>query len=159
MKIGIVGHGRNKFDERTTQIAKNLIRKLLSSSKDNILISGHSPVGGIDIWSEEIAKELGLEMDIKTPKQNTWNAEYGYKQRNLDIAHDSDEIHVILVSEYPKGYKGLRFNECYHCAKHNEAKIKKHVKSGGCWTGWEAVKANKHVYWHIISAPPAGGAL
>jgi len=159
MKIGIVGHGSNKFDPRTTLIAKNLIRKILSSSKDNISISGHSPVGGIDIWSEEIAKELGLEMDIKTPKQNTWNAEYGYKQRNLDIAHDSNEVHVILVSEYPKGYKGMKFNECYHCVKHNEAKIKNHVKSRGCWTGWEAVKAGKHVYWHIISAPPAGGAL
>jgi len=71
MKIGIVGHRSNKFDERTEKIAKNLIRKILSTTKDAILVSGHSPVGGIDIWSEEIAQELGLEMDIKTPKQNT----------------------------------------------------------------------------------------
>lgn len=154
-RIGIVGHGSNKFDQRTRRIAENLIISLIEDSLSKfdevIIISGHSPVGGIDIWAEEQAEQYGLKTEIKTPKQNIWDAEYGYKQRNLDIANCSDEVHIILVAKYPDNYKGQRFEECYHCAKHKENKIAKHVKSGGCWTGWEAVKAGKQVFFHVIN--------
>lgn len=154
LKIGIVGHGSNKFDPRTEKIAKNVIRRELKTAAESnrvIVISGHSPMAGVDIWTEEIATELGLEMDIKAPKQQSWDGEYGYKQRNLDIARCSDEVHVIVVAEYPPTYQGRRFDKCYHCAKHNEGKkIKNHVKSGGCWTGWEAFKLGKKCVWHVI---------
>jgi hypothetical protein len=153
MKTAIVGHGSNKFNKKTEKAAKDLIKSILSDPKNTnvIAISGHSPMGGIDIWTEEAAKELGIKMEIKAPKQQTWDAEYGYKQRNLDIARTCDEIHVILVTEYPETYKGKKFNECYHCAKHPEGKeIAKHVKSGGCWTGWEAFKLGKECFWHIV---------
>ena len=32
-------------------------------------VSGHSPVGGIDIWAEEIATERNISLDLKIPKQ------------------------------------------------------------------------------------------
>jgi hypothetical protein len=142
MKIGIVGNGTDKFTFVSKVRAFSLIRSILKPG--DILVSGHSPVGGIDIWSEEVAKLLGNKMDLKIPKQHTWNAEYGYKQRNLDIAKDSDELHVILVDKYPPDYKEHKFSLCYHC------KTSDHIKSGACWTAKEARKLGKKVIYHII---------
>lgn len=155
MKIGIVGHGADKFDEYSKKEAKRIIESILlfnSNSKlgrvprvkDVVLVSGHSPVGGIDIWSEEVAKELGIPMDLKVPEQYTWDAQYGYKQRNLDIAKDSDVLWIILVDKYPEGYKGMKFAKCYHCGTSD------HVKSGACWTAKQARKLGKEVNYHII---------
>jgi len=155
MRIGIVGHGEDKFTEKSKNEAKQLIKNILifgssnvmsliTKREDVILVSGHSPVDGIDIWAEEIAKELRYELDLKVPKQHTWDAEYGYRQRNIDIAKCSDILHVILVDKYPVEYKGMRFKTCYHCH------IDTHVKSGACWTGKVAKKLNKEVITHII---------
>jgi hypothetical protein len=151
MKIGIVGHGADKFTEKTKKKAQKTILDILDPvvllCKDKegvILVSGHSPVGGVDIYAEDICKKLGMPLDLKIPRQHIWDAEYGYKQRNLDIARDSDEVHVILVDKYPEGYKGMRFNKCYHCNTSD------HIKSGGCWTGKQAGKLGKKVFWHII---------
>jgi hypothetical protein len=150
MKIGIVGHGKDKFNSRTEFIAKKLILLALTEHEGSVLVSGHSPVGGIDIWSEEVAEALHLPMDIKAPKNNSWDGEYGYKARNLDIARCSDILYVIVVAKYPETYRGRKFDECYHCTKHKDEEIPDHVKSGGCWTGWEAAKLGKHVIWHVI---------
>ena len=145
MKIGIVGSGADKFTKQSEQKARELIDMILLPYRDcAILISGHSPVGGIDIWAEECALNFDIPMDLKIPRQHTWNSEYGYKQRNLDIAKYSDEVHVIVVDKYPFDYKGMKFNLCYHC------KLNTHIKSGGCWTGIQAQKLGKKVYWHII---------
>lgn len=145
MKIGIIGHGADKFTEKSAKEAKDLIHKIFREQREMpTLVSGHSPVGGIDIYAEEIAKNLTLSLDLKIPKQKQWDAEYGFKQRNLDIARSSDILHVILVDKYPKDYKGRKFNKCYHCNSSD------HVKSGACWTAKEAKKLNKEVIHHII---------
>lgn len=149
MKIGIIGHGENKFTEKTKQEAKNIIRKIFHIRKiaflDNLyLVSGHSPVGGVDIYAEEIAKEMDIKLDLKIPKQHKWDAEYGYKQRNIDIAKDSDEIYIILVDKYPPNYKGMRFEKCYHCNSTD------HIKSGACWTGRYAKKLGKVTKWYLL---------
>lgn len=147
-KIGLVGHGSDKFDERTKSLARQLIYDILTKAEEvhgNVcMVSGHSPAGGIDIWSEEIAMNLGMLVDLKIPLQHTWDATYGYKQRNLDIARSSDVVHVILVKNYPENYVGQKFKLCYHC------KTSDHVKSGGCWTGKQAQKLSKEVIWHVI---------
>lgn len=143
-RIGIVGHGEDKFTEKGKQLAIDVIMGLLSDYPTPTLISGHSPVGGVDIWAEELAKKLECPAELKIPKQHKWNAEYGYKQRNIDIAKASDEVHVIVVDKYPLNYKGMSFNKCYHCGSN------KHIKSGGCWTGHFAINLGKKVYWHII---------
>ena len=138
MKVGIVGHAANKFTPETEKKAKEIIRTLLYPG--DVLVSGGCHLGGVDIYAEEIAKDLGCyDKDyIFLPRIHRW--EGGYKQRNLKIAHTSDIVHVIVVKEYPPGYTGMRFGYCYHCHTTD------HVKSGGCWTGKKAKKA----MWHIV---------
>lgn len=143
-KVGIVGNGSDKFTETGKNRAKDLIYDILSMESSPVVVSGHSPVGGVDIWAEDIAEELGLKTDIKIPEINQWNPRgYGYKARNLDIA-ESDIVHVIVARDYPPNYEGMRFDLCYHC------KTKDHVKSGGCWTGKQALKKGNNAVWHFI---------
>lgn len=144
MRVGIVGHGSDKFTPAGEHGAREKIRELLENA--TVMVSGHSPVGGIDIWAEEEAQALGVELDLKVPEINQWDPPdgYGYKARNLDIAESSDIVHVILADSYPDGYSGRRFPYCYHC------KTSDHPKSGGCWTGKKAERAE----WHIVSNVP-----
>jgi len=144
VRIGIVGAGEDKFTKWGKERCLELIRQIFlghSYFSEDVLVSGHSPVGGVDIWAEEVAMSLHLAMDLRVPKQHKWNAEYGYKQRNIDIAKSSDRLYVITVDRYPEDYKGMRFKKCYHCNSVD------HIKSGGCWTGKVAMKLGKEVYW------------
>lgn len=146
MRVGLVGNGSDKFTKLGEDRARALIRSLLEPA--TVMVSGHSPVGGIDIWAEEEAEAMGtIALDLKIPEIQQWNPEggYGYKARNLDIAGDSDVVHVILADVYPEDYNGMRFALCYHC------KSTDHVKSGGCWTGNQAKKMGRATAWHIIN--------
>lgn len=143
MKIGIVGNGSDKFTEIGESRARNLICEIVEAYPDATFVSGASPMEGIDIWMEEITYGYDKEPDIKEPKQHQWNAEYGYKQRNLDIA-DSDVVVVIVVNHYPLEYTGQRFPCCYHCQTNN------HVKSGACWTAKQALRKGHQAKWFII---------
>jgi hypothetical protein len=134
--VGIVGHEAKKFTADTKEIAVALIRTLLSEG--DILVSGGCHLGGIDIWAEEVADEMGIEKLIFYPQKQQW--EGGYKQRNLLIAGRSDIVHCIVVKEYPPFYVGRVFDYCYHCDTSD------HIKSGGCWTAKRAREAQ----WHVI---------
>lgn len=135
--IGIVGHEAAKFTPDTEATARWIIRTLLEHPR-SVLVSGHCPLGGIDIWAEEEATKLGRRMIIYPPKVNSWEA--GYKPRNLQIAHTSDICHCIVVATLPPTYTGMRFTSCYHC------KTDSHVKSGGCWT---ALRCRASEWWVI----------
>lgn len=153
MRVGIVGNGSDKFTPVGETRAKQIIINILADEQENesvTLVSGHSPVGGIDIWAEESAKALGCDLDLKIPDTHAWNPSdgYGYKARNLDIAEDSDVVYVIVALEYPEEYEGTRFKTCYHCAVGGTTPW--HVKSGGCWTGKQAKKMGKEVHWIFI---------
>lgn len=140
--IGIVGCEEKKFTSETEGKAKELIRILLSRSGVTGISSGHCHLGGIDIWAEDIGKELGLETYIFPPKDFSWSA--GYKLRNIQIVEASDEVHCITVKRLPDAYQGMRFESCYHCGTDS------HVKSGGCWTAKYADKKGKPAYWHVL---------
>jgi hypothetical protein len=144
MILGIIGHGADKFTPETEWEARHMITTLLLKKDVECLVSGHSPVGGVDIWAEDLAILLGIPTDIKAPVQMSWDGAYGFKARNIDIAETSDEVHVILAAEYPPGYCGRRFDSCYHC--HSDT----HVKSGACWTAKHAKKLGKVVEYHVI---------
>jgi len=148
MRIGIIGHGEDKFSEKGALDAKIYISQIIKEYhhqySDLVVISGHSPVGGVDIWAETYANNIGVKTDIKSPHQCQWDAEYGYKQRNEDIANESDILFVILVDTYPLNYFGMKFNKCYHC--NTDA----HVKSGACWTAKLAKKMGKKIEYIII---------
>ncbi len=141
MVIGIVGSEAAKFTPETEAKAKDLIRKLLCDSKITRVSSGHCHLGGIDIWAEELADELGLPKLIFPPKFLSWEF---YKERNMQIAHASDIVHCITLARLPDSYTGMRFEECYHCG------TRSHVKSGGCWTVKYAKRIGKSGEVHVI---------
>jgi len=151
VNIGIVGAGADKFTPETAERACAFIRQLLSQP-NTVLVSGRSPVGGIDVWAEEIADELCIQKIIYAPEVEQWNppGQYGHKARNLDIAKDSEVVYVIVVGRYPPSYEGQKFDVCYHCARLPDNDGKGHVKSGGCWTAIQAQKMGKTAIWWVI---------
>lgn len=144
MNIGIIGNATDKFTVESAQRCKDTIRRLIQRTPEPTVVSGHCHLGGVDIWAEEIAKELGVPTLIFAPKDHSWAGPYGYKARNLDIAKNSDEVHVFVAMTYPPEYKEMRFDECYHCRTND------HVKSGACWTMIQAKKLGKRGVQHIV---------
>lgn len=148
MKVGIVGAGADKFTEASKLMAVGIIRGLLKEG--DVVVSGHSPVGGVDIWAEEVAAEKGLKTEIYAPQVDRWDGgnRIGYKQRNRQIAENSDEVNVIVVDTYPPGFAAHRFPVCYHCIKRGQENT--HSKSGGCWTALRAQELGKPATWHVV---------
>lgn len=148
MNIGIVGHEAAKFTLNMEEEAKGIITQILLQSFIEtggvVLISGGCHLGGVDIWADEIAAEFDIPRIIHLPKRRSWSG--GYKERNLLIAKDSGIVHVVVVTGYHDGYRGMRFDRCYHCG------TSEHVKSGACWTAKQAIKLGrgKSVQWHLI---------
>lgn len=144
MKVGIVGHGADKFTVVTEEIARETIRQFLGENPVSLVISGEAPVGGIDIWAREEAVKMGLPFQPYPPEVHKWDGEgqIGFKQRNLQIANNSDIVLCIVVRDYPPGYSGRVFQGCYHC----KDRMPPHVKSGGCWTAW---KCKQHLWGFI----------
>lgn len=150
MKLAIIGHAAEKFDEAHLAAARRVIERALSTSNEggpvDVLVSGRSPMGGIDVWAEEIAKRLGIECEIYAPTVHRWGGPGGFKERNLQIASAADHVLVIVVEKLPKGFKGMRFKDCYHCRGARPP----HVKSGACWTAIQAQKLGKTAEWVIL---------
>ena len=150
-KIGIVGSGYNKFDNVSKVTAIEAVKEIVKRHVGAEIVSGGSHLGGIDTWADCAALQFGRVMNVKKPDTLEWNPpeKYGYRARNIDIAVESDELYVIVPESYPDTYRGTRYPSCYHCEKH-PGKIPKHIKSGGCWTGWYAHYAGKNVTWIVI---------
>src|SRR5687768_16385265 len=100
MNIGIVGAEGAKFTHEGEQLAKDFIRVALTHYPDPVLVSGGCHLGGVDIWAEEIADELGLKKIIHLPKEHSWPH---YKYRNIKIALDSQVLWNITVNRLPPG--------------------------------------------------------
>lgn len=143
MKIGIVGHAAEKFTPETKAKAFDIIRQILAdhSPSNTMVVSGRSPMGGVDVWAELVAEDLGIAKEIYPARVNSWP---GFKERNMQIARASDVVHVIVVRSFPPGFKWKRFPWCYHCG------TAEHVKSGACWTANKAILMGKRAEWHLI---------
>lgn len=156
MNVGFVGNGADKFTPVGEMLARQFIaNELWMHDQDypgegvDAMVSGHSPVGGIDIWAEEEAEAQGIALNLKIPEIPAWNPHgYGFKARNIDIATDSDVLYVVLADVYPEEYAGMRFDKCYHCVRFRPNLT--HVKSGGCWTGNYAIQLGRYVRWKVI---------
>lgn len=104
------------------------------------LVSGHCHRGGIDIWSEVVARDLAIDTELYVPDIHQWSDKTklvvvdsksgsyaldavrltGYKSRNVQIAKSSDLLYCIVP---------LNTNAyCKHC------NIFGHPTNGGCWT-------------------------
>lgn len=142
MWVGIVGAGAEKFTASGRIAAKRLIVDLLRRPGVEGVVSGRSPLGGVDAWAEEAARLLGLSARIFPPRTQRWSD--GYRVRNLEIVKTVDEVHSIVVDRYPPGFEGQKFDLCYHC------QTVTHVKSGGCWTMREAQRLGKFGELHIV---------
>lgn len=149
MKIGVVGNGADKFTATGAARARAIIQSVLSVPFITAVVSGHSPLGGVDIWAEEIATALSVPAIIHAPKVQVWAGRGGYKARNLAIARSSDIVVVVVADRLPDGYAGKRFGHCYHCAMLGRSS-RDHVKSGACWTAAKALKAGKPARWVVV---------
>lgn len=129
--LAIVGHEAAKFTRDTEQIARIHIRDLFRVHNPDVVESGECPLGGIDIWTRLEAVDAGIRFVPRAPRQHSWEGEYGFKARNLDLSKCS-HVACVVVETLPATYTGMRFNGCYHCGTRNQP----HVKSGGCWTAW-----------------------
>lgn len=123
--VGIVGSEAAKFTPETELLARAVIHGLIRGA--DLVVSGACHLGGIDIWAVEEARAMGIAVQEFPPARRQWSG--GYRERNIQIAETSTEVHCITVRTLPPGYSGMRFDQgCYHCGTKN------HVKSGGCWT-------------------------
>lgn len=146
MRLGIVGHAAEKFDAVTERAARRTIALLVDELDPEVVVSGHSPMGGVDIWAEEVARDFGVLMDVHAPSVRRWDGPGGFKDRNRRIARRSDLVICVVVRDLPRGFRGMRFDGCYHCEKEGGCPMH-HQKSGGCWTALEA-RARE---WRVIS--------
>lgn len=147
MRLGIVGHEAAKFTRTGESRARILIRHLIAELRPDLVVSGACPLGGVDVWAVEEAARLGIATRECKPRQHSWDGEYGFKARNLDIANGSDLVVCILADSFPATYRGRRFATCYHCKDARPP----HIKSGGCWTAMRAKEAR----WEIVANGPA----
>lgn len=137
MNLGVVGHEQAKFRPDTEARARQAIHDAIDRHGATALVSGHSPLGGVDWFAEEIAKQRGLDMIVHAPTRHTWDGLGGFKWRNRRIASGSDLVLCVALVTLPEDFTGMRFPEgCYHCKGRNPP----HVKGGGCWTAWQCAK-------------------
>jgi len=157
MKLGIVGHAAGKFTPATQIIAKDAIRVLVDSLTPTLIVSGRSPMGGVDLWAEDAAAEFKIPTLIHEPKVWSWGAPGGFKERNLAIARDSDLVLCVVVEKLPPDFAGFVTKGCYHCGDRNPP----HVKSGGCWTTWKAPRKAWAIvhdgYWSYVERGAGSG--
>jgi hypothetical protein len=147
VKVGIVGSEAAKFTAQTEHLARAEIRRLIKGA--SLVISGRSPLGGIDIWAVEEAHWAGIPTREHVPQIHHWEGEGGFRERNLAIARDSDLVACITVRTLPASYRGMRFPRgCYHC----NTPAEHHVKSGGCWTMKQARLAGKRTKLVVVDA-------
>ena len=122
--------------------------------------------GGVDIWAEEIADELGIKKEIYPAEVNQWNDKNiigrtgmcdseglqktlkGYRSRNIQIAEACDVLYCLVPFRYTSpNYEDVKFNNdlrCIHCKK------SRHPTNGGCWTMKCAKKLGKEVHLVVI---------
>ncbi len=148
MRLGIVGNEASKFTDATEAMARKYIEEAIVAHGATTIVSGHCHLGGVDIWAEDAARELGLELVTHEPTRLTWQGKGGFRDRNLRIAKGSD--HVLCVSvdwssqHVPRMYNGPK--SCHHCEKPSRGGVPPHVPSGGCWTAWAAARRS----WAIV---------
>jgi len=191
MKTGIVGCEESKWTENQKPKVKLAVSDILQGVGDSglvmgdsrvaqiwiydgkpILVSGRCPKGGVNIWAEEIADELGIKKEIYPAEVNVWNdiiewdritekepliqvRRKGFRSRNIQIAEACDVLYCIVPKILPKFKYRLTFADvqrerlqensyCKHCNTFG------HPTNGGCWTMKYAKKLGKETHLVVI---------
>jgi hypothetical protein len=190
VRIAIVGSQEDKWIKEQIVKAKNEIFFILAEHAKQIdgtagiynndydwsvltLVSGHCPKGGVDIWAEDIANELGISKEIYEQEVNQWEDEIGnletigvcpvdhtkidlskhncnrligFKTRNKQIAQACDILYCIVPMRYV-GFNAESYPPQLYC-KH--CKVWKHPTNGACWTMKETKKLGKETHLVVI---------
>ena len=126
------------------------VEAIIKTYNPEEICSGDSPLKGIDYLVKTLTpKERYINYPpISNLGKPTWND--GYKKRNLQIA-ESRIVFVIVADQYPTEYTGTRFKHCYHCLKYDGlTDHREHIKSGACWTAYQAISKGNTAQWIII---------
>jgi hypothetical protein len=174
LKVGIVGPEESKWKSKEQiENAKFEIRKILFincfdgyGKKTGTLVSGHCPKGGVDIWAEEIADNLGIKKEIYPVEVNQWEdeTEYwgethdvthilkGYKSRNIQIAKACDVLYDIESKGSCKHCDGFGYYRDYAITPNKECSYCKGTGnySGGTWTYRKALEMGREAYQVVI---------
>ena len=95
MKICIVGS--YKWLDGDIPKAQDCILGILNGYTDIVddvtIISGECPKGGVDIWTSELSRSMGLKFQGYPPKVNR---PWAYMERNRLMARDCDVLYRIV---------------------------------------------------------------
>ncbi len=185
VKIAIVGPEESKWTEEQKAKAKAEISKIFFKwlkgyhfeeydysgfpgfktkydFEDITLVSGHCPKGGIDLYAEEMADELGIQKEIYPAEVNQWEdvVNYdkgfpkngiisisrmkGYKSRNIQIAEACNILYCIVPKRYVDAGPSAESDYCKHCKEWG------HPTNGGCFTLEWTKKLNKETHLIVI---------
>lgn len=140
-RIAIVGSSLRKGMKPSRVESYNMIESILKKNgcdaNNCIIVSGHSPAGGIDIWAENIAKEKNIPTNIYYSKGYSGQA---FTERNKKIANNSDMLYNIVVKS-PNSY----------CNYH---KTYGHQQSGGCMTEMMAQREGIRTNLELVNIEP-----
>lgn len=135
MKIAIVGPEESKWSKVQKDYARAFIRTVLIKARDKdrnvlvpnkkfrgvdtILVSGHCPKGGVDIWVEEIADEFGIRKEIYSAEVNQWKD----SEQKCNICHGT-------------GIKDLGWNDQFEEWEHRTEPCDNY----DCVNGWQKIR-------------------
>uniref|UniRef100_A0A6H1ZV72 Uncharacterized protein n=1 Tax=viral metagenome TaxID=1070528 RepID=A0A6H1ZV72_9ZZZZ len=158
MKIGIGGPEEPGWTREQKEKVKMRIETIFyyhgyPQESSITLLSGHC--SGVDIWAEEIAKEMGIKTVIFKPQIKQWHDFQllkGYRSRNIDVAKESDVYYDIEPEGSCRHCRGtgLEVSELAHERKCRYCKGTG-IYSGGTWTMNYAKKLGKEACQIVIS--------
>jgi len=165
-KEGWILHPPFRFECNRLKIHRLQMNSNPLSYINLIMVSGHCPKGGVDIWAEEIADEFGIKKEIYSAEVHQWKDRYiewlksdhrhnfgkvlvgknqkGYRSRNIQIAKACDVLYCLVPNRITGKVMFNRDLKCIHC------NVDGHPTNGGCWTMNYAKKLGKEVYQIII---------
>lgn len=147
-KIAVVGARESKWTRKQKEIAKKSIRIILSSEGTKyaenkligfkitgisglmkkylkeieiILVSGHCPKGGVDIWVEEVADSMKIKKEIYAPHVNQWED----SKQKCNICHGTGIKDKGWHQFYSEDGKGEWYHDEEPC------------DNWGCEEGWQ----------------------
>lgn len=114
MRIGVVGSRKFSNEALVREFIQTLDREI------DIVVSGHSPGGGVDIWAELEAKYLGIKTDIQYIKFSM-KSEFraAAMARNKEIVQKSD----IIVAFWDEDSSGTAHTIAYAQVQRKPCKI------------------------------------
>jgi len=185
MKIAIVGPEADKWKPEQIPKVKLEIKWILvhkgeiHQGKKPILVSGHCPKGGVDIWAEEIADELGIKKEIYPAEADKegkyhWDDKREFDPKTYDEHIMGGAFYFYAKLRKLKGYRSRNIKVAEACdvlyclvpfrytspnyedVKFNNdlrcihCKKSRHPTNGGCWTMKCAKKLGKEVHLVVI---------